>query len=490
MAEYLHGAFAKLASISAKKAADVDSAFVYIGTAPVHQALGVKDNVNVPRIVNSMSEAKAIFGYSDDWAKYTLCEAMYTHLEHEGVAPIVLINVFDPDAMKSAQSVSASMTPENGRIVLLNAEDIIGATVKVGTKVLGTDYTLEYNSAKQSLTISEVTPGSLGTSAINITYNTADPSKVTNATVIGTTDNAGSNTGIYAVRNVYQLCKRVPAFIACPGFSGIPAVHNAMYANSQKINGHWDAYMLCDIPLVDAESNAVTLANAAAWKASNGYTHENESVYFPMVTGVDGKHYHISTLAGAALQRLLLEQDGVPYMSASNTDCDIIETLWLGEEQSGKVFDDEMINRMLNQNGICSATYVGGRWALWGCHPAAYTIATANDQNRFDTAMMMLFYVSNDFQVRRALDVDKPLSMNDLESIVAEEQTRLDALTKIGALTYGKVKLNATYDAKSDAANGDYSFAFEITTTPLVKSLTAYVSWTAEGFTTWYGDFE
>jgi len=35
---------------------------------------------------------------------------------------------------------------------------------------------------------------------------------------------------------------------------------------------------------------------------------------------------------------------------------------------------------------------------------------------------------------------------------------RLDALTKIGALTYGEAHLNADADAKSDIMNGDYSF--------------------------------
>ena len=34
--------------------------------------------------------------------------------------------------------------------------------------------------------------------------------------------------------------------------------------------------------------------------------------------------------------------------------------------------------------------------------------------------------------------------------------------------------------------NGDFSFVFDITTTPLARSLTAIVNWTDEGFTTYY----
>ena len=99
---------------------------------------------------------------------------------------------------------------------------------------------------------------------------------------------------------------------------------------------------------------------------------------------------------------------------------------------------------------------------------------------------MMLYYISNDFQHRRTPDVDKPMTANDLQTIIAEEQTRIDALLNIGALTRGVVSLNADAQARSDIMNGDYSFLFDITTTPLAKSLTAIVNWTDEGFVTYF----
>ena len=99
---------------------------------------------------------------------------------------------------------------------------------------------------------------------------------------------------------------------------------------------------------------------------------------------------------------------------------------------------------------------------------------------------MMLYYISNDFQHRRTEDVDKPVSANDLQTIVAEEQTRIDALLNIRALTHGIVYLNAEADDRSDIMNGDFSFTFDITTTPLAKSLTAIVNWTDDGFVTYF----
>lgn len=109
--------------------------------------------------------------------------------------------------------------------------------------------------------------------------------------------------------------------------------------------------------------------------------------------------------------------------------------------------------------------------------------------NVSETNRMMLYYLSNDFQARRADNVDKPLTVNDLRAIVAEEQARLDALIKIGALTYGVVYISAESMNKSDVYNGDYQFSFNITTTQLSKSLTAVVNWTQDGFTTFFESF-
>lgn len=123
---------------------------------------------------------------------------------------------------------------------------------------------------------------------------------------------------------------------------------------------------------------------------------------------------------------------------------------------------------------------------IWGAHSADYDVDNADHINVAETARMMLYYIGNDFQARRALDVDKPLSMNMIQSIVSEEQARLDALVKIGALTYGKVDVEANAVPNSDIANGDLTFVFNITTTPLAKSLTAVVQWTDAGLSMYY----
>lgn len=492
MSEYLHGAYGQIQTAGTKVAQNSRSAIVYVGTAPVHQTEGGANNVNKPLLVNNLAEARKLFGYSDVWSDYTLCEAMKAHLDLNGVGPLILINVLDPKKHKETKGGTTSATPVSGRIVIADAEKVIldSVVVKAGTatKAKGVDYGISYDVKRKVITIAELTKGALGTEALTVTWDIIKPDAVVAADVIGSTDGAGLNTGLYAIRNVYQQTGFVPSLLLAPGFSSIPSVHEAMQENAVKVNGHWDVYLYCDIPIVNTEGAAVTLENAKEWKAQNGYNKPNETVYFPMAKGVDGKKYHISVLAAANMQLLLKEQDGIPYKTPSNTPCNIIENLYLGEDKQDRVYDDTMINESLNRNGIASAAYTGGRWAIWGCHSAEYTFESGDQINVSETNRMMLYYLSNDFQHRRPVDVDKPLTRNDIMTIVSEEQTRLDALVKIGALIYGKVEMVAEEISGTDVMLGHTVLQFNVTTTPLTRSLKAIVNWTRDGFVTYYAD--
>lgn len=493
MSEYLHGAYGEIDVEGNPQALSAANAMVIFGTAPVHLIEGGAENVNKPIPIRNMAEAKKIFGYVDNWADYTLCMSFKHFFERKAVGPLVVVNVLDPATHKSGTQTSVSKTPSGGKILITAAESIILDSVEVWTtddtpvkKVKDTDYTIAYSFEKKTITITSI-GAALGNDALTMKYYTITPSAVTDTVMIGTSDGMGLNTGLYTIRNVYSATGMIPAFMLAPGFSSHPDVHAAMISLSRKISGHWDAWVFADIPIHDGTS-AVTLATAKTWKDANGYNQDNETVYFPMAEGVDGKKYYLSVLAAANFLELLIDNDDIPYHSASNTACGVIQNLYLGEDDTNRVFDDEVINEYLNKNGIASAAYVAGRWAIWGAHAASYDQTNKDQINVAETNRMMLFYVSNSFQARRPLMVDQPLSRNDIESIAAEEQARLDALVGIGALLYGKVTLDAESDNRSDMINGDWLFDFEVTTTPLAKSLKAKVIWVDNGFEVYYSE--
>ena len=488
---FKHGAYGKVTAdgLSLTGRGKWKQAIVYIGTAPVHQLEGGANQVNKPILVRDIAEARSKLGYSDDWASYTLCEAMHAHFELNGVGPLVFINVLNPETHRKSTGGSASLTPDNGRMIIASAEDAVLDTLTLTrdetTFVKGTDYTAEYDFTKKRIVITETTAGALGTAAITAAWAKIDPSAVTGAAVIGSTDGYGQNTGVYAIKNVYNVTGYIPAYILAPGFSSVPDVHNAMALNSQQISKHWNAWMFVDMPILDG-STPITLATAPTWKATNHYDRDNESVFFPLAKGTDGKTYHLSVLNAANFQQLLIQNGGIPYMSGSNTECAIIQDLYFSENITGRVYDDEVINRCLNANGINSAAFVGGRWVIWGMFAGSYSATDGTTINVNDTSLMMLYYLTNDFQERRSVDVDQPMPVGALKTIVAEEQARVDALLGIGALTYGKVQLDGTKEARADVYKGDFRILFNVTTTPLAKSLTAIANWTADGFEVYF----
>ena len=90
---------------------------VVIGTAPVHLLADPAAAINKPLLVYSKAEAIAAVGYSDDFASFTLCEAISASFAVVNVAPLVLINVLDP-AKHSAEMEEKTVQINSGVAVM------------------------------------------------------------------------------------------------------------------------------------------------------------------------------------------------------------------------------------------------------------------------------------------------------------------------------------------------------------------------------------
>lgn len=487
--DYKHGAYGSVVEMADKAPRESLKAPVYVGVAPVHQVAGGTANWGRPVKVNSLAEAMKLFGYSDDWATYTLCEAMHAHFRLEGIGPVIFINVMDVEKSKDASGGTISKALASGRLVLENAENIVLDSMAIAGKVMGVDFTAKYDPETKRLTIAERIPGALGAGSLTATYDTVTP-EVAAEDIIGGSNGEGTNTGLHAVADVYETCGAVPRYILAPGYSQQKAVHDAMETVSQKINGHFDAHIFTDLPLMDGET-PMTLTEAANWKAMNGYNLDNEKTHFPKYKGTDGRIYHLSVLEAVIKQRLDNEAEGIPYQSASNQELPIQGQLYFGEGVRVKP-DTEALNQKLCQHGITSAAFTGGRWVLWGAHAASYTQETETAVNIADISLMMLYYLASDFQERRVNEIDTPMTRNRVAQIVAEENAKLDALKAVGAILHGEcyVVTSGEEGTVSDFARGDLVFRFNVTTTPLCKSLTALISYTDEGLKTFYEEDE
>lgn len=485
---YKHGAYGEITSGKVTDAQQSDVVAAYIGTAPVNLIRGYADAniINMPIKVANMSDAQRKLGYSNKWAEFTLCEAFAEHFDNTvgNVGPIYVVNVLDPDTHKKAEKTTKELSFVNQRAEF-ESSDIILDTFAIADKAEGVDYSLEYNYSKGTVVVKLLTGDASAT--LTCSYNTVDVSTVEEADIIGQTTEDGQYTGLHALKLLYQYHNAVLSTLAAPGWSHIPAIYRAMVSTVQKLNGHWDGFVNADIPLKDAEGEEInTIAKAIAWQKANGYTSEFSKVYWPMVKDGSGRVFHLSTVGQATMLRVDLSHNGVPYETPSNKEI-MATAQYFGPDSKNNGFDQQTCNG-LNEKGITTACFWGGRWVLWGPHTAAYTYNGSGEARAiFDVNIRMLMYISNGFQLRHGTKIDQPMTMQDKDVILNQEKQELDTLTGIGALIgTPSVEFLETENPTTDMMNGDFVWNFSVTNTPPNKSNTARVGYTDEGFAAFF----
>lgn len=485
---YKHGTYGEITASKVRNAVSAETVAVYVGTAPVNLIRGFATAgvINKPIRVSNFGEAQRKLGYAADWDVFTLCEAFSEHFDNPvgNIGPIYVINVLDPAThKKGTQTTTATVfTANRGEIA---SDKIILDTIEIADKTEGTDYSVRYdfNTGK---CIIEALPGKTLSGSINVTYYEVDGTAVTASNVIGEITSAGVYTGMQAINLIYGAYHAIPNLLAAPGWSHTPTIYNAMLSVAEKVNGHWDAFVLADIPLVD--TNAVdTINKAKAWKTTNGYNSERSKVCWPQVKGANGKIYHLSTICAATMMRADADHDGIPYESPSNKLIDAVAQ-YFGASATNQGYDQIAANE-LNESGITTAAYWGGRWVLWGPHTAAYSSAGVEDARAmFDTAVRMLLHITNGFQERHAGKIDQPMDLNLRESIINEEQQILDSYAGRGALLgTPTIEFVESENDTGDIANGDFVWHLNVTPTVPFKSGTARVTYTDEGFSAYFG---
>ena len=182
---YYHGVYTREQATSLLPPVRVDVSMpVIVGTAPVHTLEdGVEMAINKPELIFTMAEAVARFGA--DAPGFTIPKALSIYLSRYGMAPICVINVFDPAVHKSV--VEDVYTPD---VSLVTASDIIGC-ISAGT---------------------------------------------------------GKRAGLELVGEVFPRFGLIPGQIIAPGFSDNPSVALVIGAKCASISGHFNCIGIADIP--------------------------------------------------------------------------------------------------------------------------------------------------------------------------------------------------------------------------------------------------
>lgn len=503
MANYMHGAYGSLTDSIVESSLVTTTVPVYFGTAPVNLIRGYaeKDIVNAPTCVTSLANAQQTIGYSDDWKSFTLCEAVAAHYNtaSEPVGPIYLVNVLDPSKHKAKTKTTKTIGMANGvasfasDLVILDTLTVTpesqGETATTYTE--GEDYTITYNFSNASVVITAIEDGTMTDGNIVVTYFEVTPESVTAADIVGSVSEDGAYSGIEALALLYQKLFAVPNLLLAPGWSEDPTVYKKLVSTAQKINGHWDAFVLADIPLVDGKNAVDTISKALAWQATNAYTSERSAVCWPQVIDHSGHVYHLSTLYAVECLRTDNEHDGVPFETCSNKAIPV-SGQYFGEASTNRGFDQVAANK-LNESGITSAIGWAGEWVLWGPHTAAYKHGSTSMDARsvFAPSMRMLMHITNGFQIQWAPIIDEPMTRTLRDRIINAEQAKLDGYVTQGALIgEPTIVFDESHNPSGSIVEGNFRWDIAVTPTPPLKSASVYVAYSEKGFSAYFEEGE
>ena len=495
--EYLYGAYGHIGETVAQSAVQAGTTPVYIGTAPVNLVRGFADAgvINEPIKLSNMVDAQRKLGYAADWGTFTLCEVMNAHFNNTigNIGPIYVINVLDPSEGKhrKAEETTKQLSFTGGRAEFASGTIILDtltiAKSEGGDYAEGTDYAVDYNFTKGTVIITSLIDDSPLTGTLTASFYEVDDTAIEDEDIIGGVTASGEYSGLSSIALLYPEQFAVCNLIAAPGWSHSPAVYNAMLTTSQKINGHWDSFVVADLPLVDGSAQAVdTITKAVAWKKNNAFAGERSKVYWPQ--GIDnlGNVYHLSTLAVVELMRADFSHNSVPMETCGNKAIPIIKQ-YFGANATNRGFSQQE-GKELTQNGISTAVAWGGEWVLWGDHTAAYTYGADVDPRAiFDVSMRMLMHITNDFQREWSPKIDEPMTRALKDEIINREQEKLDGYVSMGALLgEPKIVFLESENSTTDIMNGDFRWDIAVTPTPPLKSASVYVAYTDAGFSVYY----
>lgn len=471
MDKYYHGVSTRQvkASTSTPTTANSGIAFV-IGTAPVHTASGT---IHDPIKCQNYKEAMAAFGYSNDWKKYTICEAIYSQFELYGIAPVVFVNVLDPK--KHKKSIEETAYPVVDGKVLLPLETLKDS-VKVNSHTIGEDFELFYEGENLILEVIEGGTITAETSELRIAFDEVDPSAVTESDIIGGFDTETKTySGLELIDKVFPKYGIVVDLILAPGWSDKANVAAIMGAKAENINGIFQAKAL-----IDADCKEVKhYADVPAWKKKQGINSRSQIVCWP-IFGLGDRVFHASVHTAGRIGKTDMENEGSPAESPSNKRLQIDRTIL---EDGTVVWLDVQQANNLNSNGIITALHFTGNYVLWGNETACFP-ADTDVKNYFISVSRMFSWVENTLILTYWNKVDKSMNRRLIDSIVDSVNIWLNGLVAAEQLLGGRVEFKEEENSEVAIKAGKAVFHIYMTPASPAKELDFVLEYDEEYLTT------
>lgn len=455
---------------------------IIVGTAPVNQLANPAAAVNTPLCVSTYKEAVAAVGWSSDFAKYTLCEAISANFQVVGTAPIVVINVLDPANKKHITTLDETSVQVNDGVAEIDKVGILLEKLVVKkddtTLTADVDYIASFNDdGTVSLALINGGAGD-GATTLTVSGSILDASKVTADDIVGGVNAAtGAETGLEVVRQVYPKLSKAPGILLAPRFSKNAQVCAALQAKCRKINGLFNA--VCFIDLDCSADGAQKYTDVAEQKTKQTAT-SREAYALWLYVKVGETVYSGSSMAAAATVYNDSQNGDRPVASPSNVTIPISAACL---EDGTEVLMDQEQGTFLNDLGIATFIRSGTDFVIWGNETAAYPKNT-DPKDMFLCIRRFFNYAWTSFVLDNMSKLDKPMNPKRLQSIIDSENMKGSKYVSEEACASYRMVADTEKNTAAELVAGHYHFYLYCTPFPPLKQVNVTMEYEASSLVT------
>lgn len=441
--EYKHGVGTR--EVSTKLPLPVENlggVAIVFGTAPVNLTNAPKEAVNKPFLCRNFDEAKEVLGYSDDYENYSLCQAMDAFFKVARTAPVVLVNVLNPETHTA--DYSETLTIKNKQAVSTK-KGILLEGLRVGN-LTNDKYILSFND--EGYLVVTIT-SDISDTTLAMTGKMIDASKVTATNVIGSHNVAtGKDTGLELVKEVFTRFGIIPGLLLAPGYSQIPGVGVALNEKCKNISGTFSCECVVDIDT----KKAVKVADVKKVKGDSGFNGSRTICLYPMLK-VRGKKMYASAYYAAMACKIDSENGFIPNITPSNKPAEI-EALVLSD--GTEVYLDTTEANSLNAIGVVTALNFKG-FRFWGNNTAAYP-DTKDPKERWIGTRRFFSWWGNTFAAEHFSKIDGLMNSRLIEYIVDSANIKGNSLVAQEKCAGIRVEYKEEDNSKDKLLDGKITF--------------------------------
>lgn len=407
--------------------------------------------------------------FGSEVPNFNIPEALRIIRNVYGVAPILVVNVYDPTTHNVNVSLEARTVGAGGKFKLAHSPMTAPVIATTGgsptTLVAGTDYTVDDFGNVQILTRTTYPDGT----ALTATYQRFDPTLVTASHIVGTISGQ-TRTGFKLVETAYTKFGYKAKILISPRYSTLSAVQVEMRSLANKLR----AVYYLDAPIGTTVSTATSSrgpSGTIGWNLSEKrcvLLYPHAKVSDPYTGSTTKKLVPFSALKAGL--RAKTDNDLGYWYSDSNKE--ILGAEGFEFDVTADLTDPTTETNLLNDAGI--TTYFvsfGTGYRCWGNRSSAYPGITTPDQFEAVRRTADIIYESLEFALMPFLDL--PITPALIDEIKESCNAFINTLIGRGALLPGsRCYFDIAKNPETEVAQGRLLFNIDMLPPIMLERLT------------------